>query len=158
MLSIQATSVPFRVLRALGTSLLAVLLLAWGGPEALGQQAGGGGAAPHVQREAPAVQGRSQGIPSALKKRLSEEMVRRLRQARRQGGTEVGPRPKAIGGFPEVGPSQSWVRNQNPYSQLNFRVLGTPQYAGDVNGDGTNDYLYTTASARDERTSGSWKT
>jgi len=60
---------------------------------------------------------------------------------------------KAIGGFDEITQSQSWVLNENPNPRLNFNLTGTPQYAGDVTGDGTNDYLYSTSRARDERSS-----
>lgn len=88
--------------------------------------------------------------PSSLQQRLSPAQMRRVRAAQRQT-----PTPSAIGGIPEVGPSQSWVVNPTPLPQRNFETLGTPQLAGDINGDGTNDYLYSTplaAPARDERT------
>jgi len=89
-------------------------------------------------------------VPSSLQERLSPAQLRRLRAAQQHT-----PTPSAIGGIPEVGPSQSWVVNPTPLPQRNFEALGTPQFAGDINGDGTNDYIYSTplaAPARDERT------
>lgn len=67
--------------------------------------------------------------------------------------TRQAPTPKSIGGFPEFTEDQSWALNENPNPSLNFDLTGTPQFAGDVNGDGTNDYVYTDGSARDDRTS-----
>lgn len=43
-------------------------------------------------------------------------------------------------------------RTLNPRPEINFDVTGPGQYAGDVNGDGVDDYIHTRL-ARDERTS-----
>lgn len=48
-------------------------------------------------------------------------------------------------------PDQSWNRNPNPNPKYNFRMYGQGQPAGDINGDGIDDYIVT-GIARDERT------
>jgi len=49
-------------------------------------------------------------------------------------------------------PDQSWNRNPNPNPKYNFRMFGQGQPAGDINGDGKDDYIVT-GIGRDERTS-----
>ena len=49
-------------------------------------------------------------------------------------------------------PVQNYRTYRNPRQEYNFSIVGVPIYAGDINGDGINDYLYSTSSARDERT------
>lgn len=99
-------------------------------------------------------------IPPAVKQRVPDRMLRQIeqrRERRREDAAETNdrrtPMPNDIGGFLEIGAEQSWVLNENPNPSLNFNLTGTPQFAGDVNGDGTNDYLYA-ETARDERTPG----
>lgn len=98
-------------------------------------------------------------IPPAVKQRMPDRMLEQIeqrRERRREGKFEANdqrtPMPKDIGGFPENNPSQSWVLNPTPNAPINFSIFGTPQYAGDVNGDAVNDYVYTDGFARDERT------
>jgi hypothetical protein len=99
-------------------------------------------------------------IPPAVKQRMPDRMLKQIRQRRerrREGKGGMNARRRApvlkdIGGFPEIESEQSWVLNENPNPSLNFDLTGTPQFAGDVNGDGTNDYLYADGFARDERT------
>lgn len=57
-------------------------------------------------------------------------------------------------GYQVLDPVQSWALTQNPDPRINFDIMAAPLFAGDVNGDGVNDYIYTTfsAGARDERT------
>lgn len=47
---------------------------------------------------------------------------------------------------------KTWSFADNPDPAINFPIQGTPVFAGDVNNDGTNDYLYFSKQARDERT------
>lgn len=47
---------------------------------------------------------------------------------------------------------QSWNHNPNSNPQYNFRIYGQGQPAGDINGDGKDDFIVTGV-ARDERTS-----
>jgi hypothetical protein len=83
------------------------------------------------------------------------DRIRRQQAARQQAGRKQPlPLTNAAGtSIPAVSPKQTWIRNANPEPKRNFDLVGTPVSAGDVNGDGTNDYLYTTSTARDERTS-----
>ena len=156
-------------LDSIGIFLASLLLLAWS-PTVLAQQAGSkAGEKPGAQPPVPAQQVPKPAsyylehpgapIPQAVKDRLPAPMLNQIEEQRtqlRKGQTlqaqQSTPVPKAIGGIPEVGSSQSWVLNENPRPQLNFDLTGTPRRAGDVDGDGTNDYLYTTGFARDERT------
>ena len=147
--------------------LSAALLLAWT-PAALAQQDGaGGGEQPGAHGLVPIpkapkpvsyyLRRPSAPIPEALRDRLPAAVLDRIEKRRGQlrGGLPAqglsAPKMKAIGGIPEVSSSQSWVLNDNPRPRLNFDLTGTPRRAGDVDGDGTNDYLYATF-ARDERT------
>ena len=156
-------------LDSIGIFLASLLLLAWS-PTVLAQQAGSeagekSGAQPPVSTQQvpkPAsyyLEHPDAPIPQAVKDRLPAPMLNQIEEQRtqlRKGQTlqaqQSTPVPKAIGGIPEVGSSQSWVLNDNPRPRLNFDLTGTPRRAGDVDGDGTNDYLYTTGFARDERT------
>ena len=56
-----------------------------------------------------------------------------------------------LSGYETRDPVQSWTMANNPEPQLNFDLRGTPRRAGDVNGDGIDDYVYA-ATPRDERT------
>ncbi|PSQ80497.1 MAG: hypothetical protein BRD40_04400 [Bacteroidetes bacterium QS_1_65_9] len=110
--------------------------------------------------QAPDNAGPSQAPSAVMKQRLPAPVQKRLERARarRQRGT---PRarpatervPARLAPESDLTPAQSWELNENPNPRLNFSLVGPPQYAGDVDGDGTNDYLYASASARDERTS-----
>ena len=101
-------------------------------PPALAQQDGAGGAAQVPTERSLTRTDRLDGVEQT--------------HARRQT-------VKDIGGIKEISSAQSWVRNATPTPQINFDVLGTPKRAGDINGDGTNDYVYTAPAARDEQTS-----
>ncbi|MCS3711278.1 FG-GAP-like repeat-containing protein [Salinibacter ruber] len=149
---------------------LALGVLSFSATTAKAQQAGsGGGEEPALEQRVPApgqgvkslthyLKNPEVPIPSSVKERVPRPVLRRIEQQRErlqagEGGMETrqAPTPKSIGGFLEVESDQSWVLNENPNPSLNFDLTGTPQFAGDVNGDGTNDYLYATAGARDER-------
>ena len=97
---------------------------------------GGGSSAPSLRR------------PSGERVQLGPDRRRTARRSPLRTDAAAG---KAIGGITELGPSQSFVRNATPLSRLNIDLTGTPRYAGDVNGDGVKDYLYS-AQGRDERT------
>ncbi|MFB6271898.1 MAG: Ig-like domain-containing protein, partial [Salinibacter sp.] len=128
---------------------------------AYAQDAGGDGpTAPRLQGDGSVIQylqGRTERLPAALRDRLPASVQRKLRTLRRRRTRRTpaepkSPAPQDIGGLPEVGSSQSWALNENPNPQRNFDLTGTPRYAGDIDGDGTNDYLYAAPAARDERT------
>ncbi len=55
--------------------------------------------------------------------------------------------------LPYLEPEYTWrtVEDPGPYPELNLRPIGQPLYAGDVNGDGRDDYVYAGV-VRDERT------
>lgn len=57
-------------------------------------------------------------------------------------------------GYQILDPVESWALSPNPDQRINFNISAHVQPAGDVNGDGINDYFYTTFTdpARDERT------
>jgi hypothetical protein len=152
--------------------LVAAGLLAFGLETAQAQQAGSGGEEePALEQRVPApgqgvksltyyLKNPEAPIPPSVKERVPGPVLRRVEQQRErlqagEGGmkTRQAPTPKSIEGFPEFTEDQSWVLNKNPNPSLNFDLTGTPQFAGDVNGDGTNDYVYTDGSARDDRTS-----
>ncbi len=155
---------------AIGPLLLVLGVWVFGMTTARAQQTGsGGGQAPASEQHVPAGQG-AKGltyylenpeapIPPSVKERVPGPVLKQIERQRERlqaGGDRVetwqAPAPKSIGGFPEIKSDQSWVLNENPRPSLNFDLTGTPQFAGDVNGDGVNDYIYATASARDERT------
>jgi hypothetical protein len=93
---------------------------------------------------------RVQPVPRRLQERLSDRARRALRRSR---ATPGAVRPKALpDGLTQYPVAQRFVPVNNPNPELNFDVLGTPRRAGDVNGDGTADYLYRAPAARDERT------
>ncbi len=155
-----------------GALFLALGVLSFSATTAKAQQAGsGGGEKPALEQRVPApgqgvkslthyLKNPEVPIPSSVKERVPRPVLRRIEQQRErlqagEGGMETrqAPTPKSIGGFPEFTEDQSWALNENPNPSLNFDLTGTPQFAGDVNGDGINDYVYTDGSARDDRTS-----
>jgi len=149
------------------TLLLCGSLVLWA--PALAQQ-DGSGSAPVLKQGAPSLQQEPESfvyylrhpevpIPPAVKERAPAPVVREIerRQERQRRSETVAKDPRAssptgLRSPPEVESGQSWVLNENPNPSLNFDLRGTPTFAGDVNGDGTNDYLYATSNARDERT------
>ena len=88
-----------------------------------------------------------------LREQGRPEAARRLEKVLRQrsSGSEIGR--GVSGDYTEFPQMQSFVASDNPNPQLNFDLTGMPRRAGDVDGDGTDDYVYRTSSARDERTS-----
>jgi len=133
----------------LGIGLFAGILLTLGVSSALAQHVGDGGTAPHRQG-VHIVQDGPGGVPPTLRRRLSEETLQQLRK--RRSTRKRGPTVRPKSHLSRIEPEQSWIPNENPTPSLNFGLTGTPQFAGDVNGDGTNDYLYADGLARDERT------
>lgn len=57
------------------------------------------------------------------------------------------------GEFLSLEPDREWAFSNNPDPQLNFPVYSYGLPAGDLNGDGKNSILFSTRTARDERTS-----
>ncbi len=176
ILRVSIWACQFRLL-AVGTLALvlgAVLLP----PEVSAQESPVEDESTHSMKAKPLVEyleGSRSELPRFLRRRLSLEEQAYLRGHLEAYKEEAGnsssrrsaarsPRPKEIGRFPEIEHDQSFAINPNPTPRLNlplFAGIGLRR-AGDINGDGTNDYLYngklrfgpvlTLPNARDERT------
>lgn len=55
--------------------------------------------------------------------------------------------------FLVLDPDQEWSFSDNPNPEYNFNIYGQGMPAGDINGDGKNDIIFSTGIAGDERTS-----
>ena len=145
----------FRLLCRLSCAFLISAGVGLGGsPFVYAQQEGdGGGRLNPIQEERSPVQRqierlRKQGQPTAARR-----LERRLN---RQRATTPGLGAKDLSNYTQFGRTQALTPNDNPNPELNFDIVGSPVRAGDVNGDGVNDYLYNTmygTPPRDERTS-----
>lgn len=85
---------------------------------------------------------------------LSLDQLRRLRRYQMEQASAFGARSKAGGDqFQVKDPVQSNGAVAWPREDLNFRPGGTAQRAGDVDGDGVNDYIYVNTRVADDRSS-----
>ncbi|MBO6620977.1 MAG: T9SS type A sorting domain-containing protein [Balneola sp.] len=57
------------------------------------------------------------------------------------------------GFFDLIDPAQEWRSVENPTPELNYPIFDQPLPAGDINGDGNQDYMIVAQRVRDERTS-----
>ena len=89
-------------------------------------------------------------LPLPARRQLTGD-GQRTGQKQRVSTLNKASAPKDLSDYKTRDPVQSWTMANNPEPQLNFALTGTPQRAGDVNGDGIDDYVYT-ATPRDERT------
>lgn len=83
---------------------------------------------------------------------VPEERVRVEKGGQVPMQQQAAPPAKSLPNDVEViDPAQTFVFDHNPDDQLNFDFTGVVDYAGDINGDGIDDYIRVEG-ARDERT------